>query len=112
MVEKEYPKSYPALVWNQRLGEPNVRLPADTFRTDLIRLRGTYSLSPRSFVGALVQYNSEDASLSANVRFRWEYGPGSDLFVVYSEGRDTFSPGRPLLETRSLVLKFTRLFRF
>jgi hypothetical protein len=97
--------------------EPNVSinwvdLPADTFRTDLIRLRGTYSLSPRSFVGALVQYNSEDASLSANVRFRWEYGPGSDLFVVYSEGRDTFSPGRPLLETRSLVLKFTRLFRF
>jgi hypothetical protein len=97
--------------------EPNlainwVDLPADSFTTELIRLRATYNLSPRSFVGALLQYNSEDDSLSTNVRFRWEYQPGSDLFLVYSEGRDTFSPGSPLLESRSFVVKFTRLFRF
>jgi hypothetical protein len=97
--------------------EPNISinwvdLPAESFRTDLIRLRATYNLSPRSFLGALLQYNSEDASLSTNIRFRWEYRPGSDLFVVYSEGRDTLSPGTPLLESRSLIVKFTRLFRF
>ncbi|HEY7697176.1 MAG TPA: DUF5916 domain-containing protein [Vicinamibacteria bacterium] len=97
--------------------EPNISvnwvdLPAESFTTELVRLRATYNLSPRSFVGALVQYNSADDSFSTNVRFRWEYQPGSDLFLVYSEGRDTFSPGSPLLESRSFVVKFTRLFRF
>jgi hypothetical protein len=89
-----------------------VDLPDDSFTTELVRIRATYNLSPRSFVGALVQYNTADDSLAANVRFRWEYQPGSDLFVVYSEGRDTFSAGSPLLESRSFVVKFTRLFRF
>jgi hypothetical protein len=89
-----------------------MELPAESFTTELIRLRATYNLSPRSFVGALLQYNSEDDSFSTNVRFRWEYQPGSDLFLVYSEGRDTFSPGSPLLESRSFVVKFTRLIRF
>ncbi len=97
--------------------EPNVSLnwvdlPQDSFTTELVRLRATYNLSPRSFVGALVQYNSEADSISANVRFRWEYQPGSDLFVVYSEGRDTFSWSSPALENRSFVVKLTRLFRF
>ena len=97
--------------------EPNIAinwvdLPAESFTTELIRLRATYNLSPRSFVGALLQYNSEDDSFSTNVRFRWEYQPGSDLFLVYSEGRDTFSLGSPLLESRSFIVKFTRLFRF
>jgi hypothetical protein len=97
--------------------EPNIAinwvdLPADTFTTELVAVRGTYNLSPRSFVGALVQYNSEDDSLSTNVRFRWEYQPGSDLFLVYSDGRNDFSRGAPLLESRSFVVKFTRLFRF
>ena len=41
------------------------------------------------FVSALTQYNSSSHSVSINARFRWEYRPGSDLFVVYSDGRDT-----------------------
>ena len=97
--------------------EPNlslnwIDLAEGTFTTNLIRLRATYTMSPRSFVGALVQYNSEADSLSTNVRFRWEYRPGSDLFVVYTDGRNTLTPGYPGLENRSLVFKVTRLFRF
>ena len=30
--QTKFPVFYPALVWNQRLGEPNMRLPADTYR--------------------------------------------------------------------------------
>ncbi len=80
--------------------EPNIAinwvdLPSDSFRTELLAVRATYNLSPRSFVGALVQYNSEDDSISTNVRFRWEYQPGSDLFLVYSDGRSDFSRGLP-----------------
>jgi Domain of unknown function (DUF5916) len=97
--------------------EPNIAinwidLPSNTFTTELVSVRATYNLSPRSFVGALVQYNSEDDSVSTNVRFRWEYQPGSDLFLVYSDGRNGFSTGSYFLESQSFVVKFTRLFRF
>jgi hypothetical protein len=33
------------------------------------------------FVSALVQYNSAIEHASASVRLRWEYRPGSELFV-------------------------------
>jgi hypothetical protein len=70
-------------------------------------------LSPRTFVGALLQYNSDSNLIATNIRFRWEYQPGSDLFIVYSDGRDTLGAGRfGILESRALVVKFTRLFRF
>ena len=69
-------------------------------------------MSPRLFAGALVQYNSSSESISTNVRLRWEYEPGHDLFVVYSEERETDRRGFPLLENRGIVVKFTKLFRF
>jgi len=62
---------------------------------------------------ALVQYNSAGSVIGANVRFRWEYRPGSDLFVVYNEGRDSsLGVNRSELNARSFVVKVTRLFRF
>ena len=62
---------------------------------------------------ALVQYNSAGDVIGANVRFRWEFRPGSDLFVVYNEGRDTsLGVNRAELSSRSFVVKVTRLFRF
>jgi len=89
-----------------------VDLPEGVFTTTLLRLRSTYALSARSFLGALIQYNTSNDSLSTNVRFRWEYEPGSDLFVVYTDGRDIQGTGYPDLRNQSLVLKFTKLFRF
>lgn len=89
-----------------------VDLPEGSFTAKLVSARTTYTLSPRMFVGALVQYNSSNEVLTSNIRFRWEYQPGSDLFVVFSEGRDTLAPGFPGLQNRGFVVKFTRLFRF
>jgi hypothetical protein len=74
--------------------------------------RVTYALSPRMFVSALLQDNSSTQTLGINARFRWEYRPGSELFVVYSDGRDTGSRGAPELMTRAFVVKINRLFRF
>ncbi len=96
--------------------EPNVSLnwievPEGSVRAQVSRLRATYTVSPRSFVGALVQYNSAAQLFSANVRYRWEYSPGSDLFVVFSTNRDG-DDGLSGLSDRALVVKFTRLFRF
>ncbi|HUE87890.1 MAG TPA: DUF5916 domain-containing protein [Vicinamibacterales bacterium] len=80
--------------------------------TQLVSSRITYTLSPRMFAGALVQYQSNGSSVSTNVRFRWEYLPGSELFVVYSDGRSTLTRGFPTLQNRSFVVKATRLFRW
>ena len=69
-------------------------------------------MTPSMFVSALVQYNSSNDSLGANLRFRWEYQPGSELFVVYNEQRDTLARGYPELENRAFVVKINRLFSF
>ncbi len=89
-----------------------IDLPQGTFTTQVVRTRAIYTLTPRMFFTALMQYNSSSDSLSSNLRLRWEYQPGSELFVVYSEGRDTEVPGFPGLENRAFVVKFNRLFRF
>jgi hypothetical protein len=90
-----------------------IDLPAGAFKTNLLSARTTYTLSPRSALGALVQYNSSAHTVSANVRFRWEYTPGSDLYIVYTEGRTTLVPDRLAdLQNRTFVIKATRLFRY
>jgi hypothetical protein len=88
-----------------------VDLPEGTFTTKLVSTRVTAPLTPRMYASALVQYNSTNSSFSNNVRFRWEYQPGSELFVVYSEGRNTSLNGFPTLDTRGLVVKINRLLR-
>ena len=89
-----------------------VDLPEGSFSTRLVTARTTYTVTPLMFVSALVQYNSSNDSLGANLRFRWEYQPGSELFVVYNEQRDTMTRGYPELENRAFIVKINRLFRF
>jgi len=95
-----------------RMSINRVVLAEGRFTTVLTGARATYTMTPRMFVGVLVQHNSSVGSLASNIRLRWEYEPGSDLFVVYSEGRDTDHRGFPLLQNRSFVVKLTRLLRF
>jgi hypothetical protein len=46
------------------------------------------------------------------LRLRWEYAPGSELFVVYADDYDTEArPGMAALRNRAFVLKLNRLFR-
>ena len=64
------------------------------------------------FASALVQYSSTDRLFSSNFRFRWEYRPGSEFFVVYTDERDTLARGYPDLKNRAFVVKINRLLRF
>ena len=89
-----------------------ITLPVGDFTATLLTNRVTYTVTPRMFFGGLVQYNSLSSSLSANLRLRWEYQPGSELFVVYNDQRDTELRGSPLLQNRAFIVKFTRLLRF
>jgi hypothetical protein len=74
------------------------------------RLRADYAFTARMFASTLMQYNSGTRTFSSNVRFRWEYRPGSELFVVWTDERDT-RPGGTGLRNRALALKITRLLR-
>ena len=89
-----------------------VDLAEGSFTTQLASGRVNYTHTPRTSLSALVQYNSSNDSLSANIRFRWEYQPGSDLFLVYNDVRDRELFGFSTIANRALIVKFTKLFRF
>jgi hypothetical protein len=82
------------------------------FRATVVRNRVTYTITPRMYVSGIVQYNSTATSFGSNIRFRWEYKPGSELFVVYTDDYDTEAlPYATALRNRALVVKVNRLFR-
>jgi hypothetical protein len=99
-----------------RVSINHVELPSSSFTTRLYGARTDYGFSPRMFASALLQYSSADHTFSSNVRFRWEYRPGSEFFVVWTDEQDT-TPLEPqrgsiALRNRAFVIKMTRLFRF
>jgi hypothetical protein len=89
-----------------------IALEEGNFTTTLVGSRVTYTMTPLMFVSALLQYNSASNSLAANVRLRWEYHPGSELFVVYNDQRNTLTSGIPDLQNRAFIVKINRLIRF
>jgi hypothetical protein len=89
-----------------------VNLIEGDFTTHLAGSRVTYTMTPLMFVSALMQYHSGSNTVSTNARLRWEYRPGSELFVVYNEERNTLTRSFPALNNRALIVKVNRLFRF
>jgi hypothetical protein len=97
--------------------EPNValnwvRLPYGDFTARLVGMRVAVAPTARLGIRPLTHYNPTARSLTSSARMRWEYIPGSELFVVYSDGRDTGARDFPLLQNRSIAVKATRLLRF
>ena len=95
-----------ASITNQFSVEPTwsfnrIDLAEGSFTTNLIGSRITYTVTPLMFASALLQYNSAADAVSANVRFRWEYQPGSELFIVFNEQRDTTMRRFPGLVNRA-----------
>ena len=92
-----------------------VDLPQGRFETHVGRVRMNYTVNPRMFFSGLLQYNSSADIFSTNVRLRWEYSPGSELFVVYTEDRETdllVLDRWSGLRNRGFVVKLNRLLRF
>jgi uncharacterized protein DUF5916 len=87
----------------------HVRVPIGEFTAALAGTRTTYTMTPQMFVSGLLQYNSSTNTMSTNARLRWEYRPGSELFVVYNDERNTLLS--PLLRNRALIVKFNSLLR-
>jgi len=89
-----------------------VDLPYGDFTARLVSSRFTVTPSARMLISSLIQFNPDGKTLTSSVRLRWEYTGGSELFVVYSDGRDTGNRGLPGLVNRTFAIKATRLFRF
>ena len=89
-----------------------VDLAEGSFTNHLAGSRVTFTMTPRMFVSSLIQYSSANDAVTANVRLRWEYQPGSELFVVYNDERDTRAGAVSSLSNRAFIVKVNRLFRF
>lgn len=87
-------------------------MPDAAYRAQVVSTRTIYTITPRMMTSALFQFSSTAGVLATNARFMWEYRPGSELFLVYSDGRDTEGRGFPDLLNRSFAIKMTRLFQF
>ncbi|MEO5895552.1 MAG: DUF5916 domain-containing protein [Vicinamibacterales bacterium] len=91
----------------------DVDIRAGQIRADLYIVRGLYSVSPRMFVDALVQYNAETRRVLTTGRFNFTYRPLSDFSVVFNENRSTLAASALVAEpVRAVLLKYTRLFQF
>ena len=89
-----------------------VDLPFGDFSTGLWNARIVLAPTPRMAISSLLQFNALAHTLNSSVRLRWEYIPGSELFLVYSDGRNALVSGVPELMNRTLAFKVTRLLRF
>ncbi|MGI9625457.1 MAG: DUF5916 domain-containing protein [Longimicrobiales bacterium] len=78
----------------------------------LARLKVQVALNTRFSLSSLAQYNSAADLTSFNVRFRYHFREGTDLWVVYNEGLNTersngLDPRLPLSAGRTAMLKYS-----
>lgn len=86
-----------------------VSLPTGDFTADVAGGRLRYSWSTKLFGSAYVQYNTQSHSLVGNARLNYRWAPLSDIFVVYTERRNTDLDVR---NERSVAVKVTRMVGF
>lgn len=82
------------------------------------RLRIRAALNASASGNAFVQYNSTTDRLDANLRFRYAFAEGTDLWIVYNEALDTDRVRDPLAGLppfsmgRTLLVKYTHTVAF
>ncbi len=79
------------------------------------RVKLQMALNPRVSMSTFGQYNSATDRTSLNVRFRYHFREGTDLWIVYNEGlyneRDNgLGPRRPLSAGRAVMVKYSHAF--
>jgi hypothetical protein len=90
----------------------DVTMPWGDFLVNLTTLRVDYTFSPRMTIRSLTQYNSATREVSNNIRYNLIHRPGSDLYVVYNELRQTGMPADVFAQKdRQLVIKVNYLLQ-
>ena len=86
----------------------------EQFSGDIFRLRARASLNTHLSANTFVQYNSASDAVGVNVRLRYNFGEGNDLYLVYNEALNTDrrreTPFLPLTDTRTILVKYTYTF--
>ncbi len=85
------------------------------YTSNVLNFRVSHSFSPDFYLKGFVQYNDDRKTASFNVLWWYHYRPGSDLYVVYNEGRDIDLPltsriaasSSSHVRSRSLAVKLT-----
>jgi hypothetical protein len=90
----------------------DIDLSYGSFVNNLVPVKASYAFTTLASLSALLQYNSQNASFSSNIRLALLTRSGTGLFVVYNDRRDTssFTPVETL--GRSFIVKYTRLIDF
>jgi hypothetical protein len=86
----------------------DVDLAEGSFERTLVGLKAAYAFTPRTYLQALIQYDSDSDDVFANVRFGWLNTAGTGLFLVYNEVQRTASPTGA--RDRSFIVKYNRQF--
>ena len=85
------------------------------FNAHVIRLRTQAALNTQVSLNAFLQYNSADDEVSANIRFRYNFREGNDLWFVYNENlnmdRNRETPSLLLTNDRTILVKYTYTFK-
>jgi uncharacterized protein DUF5916/cellulose/xylan binding protein with CBM9 domain len=86
------------------------------FNSHITRLSIGTALNRKVSTNALVQFNSAVDLFSANVRFRYNFREGQDLWLVFNTGLNTnrpnLQPMLPVLDTQSVLVKYIHTFIF
>jgi len=86
----------------------------ESLNNHIAGLRALLMFSTKLSLSAFVQYNSAINKVLSNVRFRYNPKEGTDLFIVFNEGRNTYLerevPNLPVYDARNITLKFTYTF--
>ena len=91
----------------------DITMPWGDVLVNLTMLRVDYTFSPRMTIRSLTQYNSDTHEVSNNIRYNFIHRPGSDLYLVYNEIRQTGLPIDVFAQKdRQLVVKVNYLLQW
>ncbi len=86
----------------------------ERFDADLFRLRANAALDTHLSASAFAQYNTFSDVVIVNVRLRYNFREGNDLYLVYNEALNTdrraSTPHLPLTDNRTILVKYTYTF--
>ncbi len=88
-----------------------------SFDVHLARLRIQTALNTQFSTNAFIQYNSTIDAFTSNIRFRYNFREGNDLWLVLNHGmntdrdRDYLSPRLPITDNSTLLVKYTHTFK-
>jgi hypothetical protein len=88
-----------------------IDLPAGDFIVRIMRMRANFIFTPEMSWNNTIQYDNASDQAGLNSRWRYEFRPGSEVFVVLNQGW-TVDNNRFTQSTSELTLKLGLTFRF